>query len=108
LGWSLFRFFESGRLPTGSDFGIDGSEEIDRIRLAVDAYAAFYGDETAVRLDNNGMVLLTNGDTWKVISPLFKEDIEHKKIRVDTFEFFPDVIVSDYRNPNESPSIFDL
>ncbi len=108
LGWSLFRFFESGRLPTGSDFGIGGSEEIDRIRLAVDAYAAFYGNETAVRLDNNGMVLLTNGDTWKVISPLFKEDIEHKKMRVDTFEFFPDVIVSDYRNPNESPSIFDL
>jgi hypothetical protein len=108
LGWSLFRFFATNRSPKGHDFGMHESQEINRVQLAVDAYAAFYGDANAVKLEEDGTVTTATGASWNVISPLFKEDIETRKIRADTFEFFPDVIVGDLSNPDQRASIFDL
>ena len=54
------------------------------------------------------MISTSNGESWNVISPLFKQDIVQKKIRVDTFEFFPDVIINNLSNPDEARSIFDF
>ena len=108
LGWSLFRFLATNRSPEGHDFGMNETQEINRVQLAVDAYGAFYGDANAVRLEDDGTVSTSSGDSWNVISPLFKEDIPTRKIRADTFEFFPDVIVGNLSNPDERTSIFDL
>ena len=107
LGWSLFRFFKDGREPLGSDFGVVENVEINRLTLAVRSYHSFFGDTDSITQTSINKIKTKNGQDWEVISPLLFDNYEEKKIRIDKFEFFPDVITEGLADTVQRKSVFD-
>ena len=108
LGWSLLRYFRDGRKPSGRDLGISNGVPLNRIQNAVSAYSTFLGDDNSMHVSEDDVVAISSENQWKIVSPLIKDDYTEKIMRVDTFEFFPDIIIQNFQNQDIRRSVFDF
>jgi hypothetical protein len=111
LGWSLFQFLQDGRLPSGNDFGIHNGIRLNRVEKAVRSYQTFVGEGSDIQQTEDETIRLPNGEEWTLISPLFPENREENIMKIDSFEYFPEIILRQFNlteSYNEVQDIFDL
>lgn len=95
LGWSLGKFFQSDRDPEARDFGVQDGEELDRVIQAIDSYNMFRGGDSSIQKLSQNQIRTGNGLTWTLCSPLYSNNLNENKMRIDYFESYPTEIINE-------------